>query len=159
MTLENILRVLAVFLPALATGALLVNWIGLARAMVRLSARAYTELHQATNRTFDPYMPIVVISAALGGAVLAALSPGLRSLSGQVAMLGALCYAATLPLSLTTNLRINKQVASWSVENPPADWSELRARWVRFHILRTLISVPALLFCTISALLESGAET
>jgi hypothetical protein len=36
--------------------------------MSRLSsASAYVEFHQATNKTFDPYMPIVVVGALLGG--------------------------------------------------------------------------------------------
>jgi hypothetical protein len=124
----SILRVMTLFIAALATGALMVNWIGLARAMLRLSsASAYVGLHQATNRTFDPYMPTVVIGALLGGVVLAALSPGLRSPSGQLAVLGALCYAAVMMTSLSTNVRINRQVARWSASNPPNDWAVLRA--------------------------------
>lgn len=54
----------------------MVNWIGLGRAMSRLSASTYVEFHQATNHTFDPYMPIVVLGALLGGIVLASFSPG-----------------------------------------------------------------------------------
>src|SRR5215467_3738106 len=75
-----VVRLVALFLAALATGGLMVNWIGLARAMARISsAAAYTEFHQATNRTFDPYMPIVVSSAIVGGVALAAVSPGVHS--------------------------------------------------------------------------------
>src|SRR5690242_13487672 len=107
MSAACILRVIALFFAALATGALIVVWIGLARAMMRLSSAAYVELHQATHRTFDPYMPIVVNAAILGGGVLALLSPGLRALQGQFAVLGALCFAAVLLLSLSTNVRMN----------------------------------------------------
>ena len=39
--------------------------------MSRLSASTYVEFHQATNHTFEPYMPIVVNGAILGGVVLA----------------------------------------------------------------------------------------
>jgi hypothetical protein len=68
MSAANILRLVVLFFAALVTGALMVNWIGLARAMARLSsASAYTEFHQASIETFDPYMPIVVIGALLGG--------------------------------------------------------------------------------------------
>ena len=42
---------------ALATGGLIVNSIGLGRAMSRLSV-SLIEFHLHTNRTFDPYMPI-----------------------------------------------------------------------------------------------------
>lgn len=67
--------------------------------MARLSsASAYTELHQATNRTFDPYMPIVVFGALFGGAALVALSSGAGSLSGGLAIAGICGYAAVLAI-------------------------------------------------------------
>lgn len=70
-----VVRLVALFLAALATGGLMVNSVGLARAMGRFSsAAAYTELHQATNRTFEPFMPIVVLGATAGGSALAASS-------------------------------------------------------------------------------------
>ena len=56
-------ELVVLLMAALATGALMVNWIGLGRAMSRLSVSTYVELHQATNHTFNPYMPIVVVGA------------------------------------------------------------------------------------------------
>jgi Domain of unknown function (DUF1772) len=154
MFTETIVRLIALLLAALATGGLTVNWIGLARAMARLSsASAYTEFHQASNQTFDPYMPIVVCGAILGGVALAALSPGLSSASGQLALLGAFCYATVIAISLATNIRINKSVARWSMRSPPEDWALVRARWIRFHIVRTLVSLPALVLYLLSSML------
>src|SRR5918999_1783829 len=92
--MEQILQLIVVFLAALATGGLMVNWIGLVRAMSSLSVSTYVEFHQATNHTFDPYMPIVVVGAVLGGIVLAILSGGIHSLSGELAIAGSVCYAA-----------------------------------------------------------------
>ena len=132
----------------------MVNWIGLARAMSNLSASTYAEFHQATNHTFDPYMPIVVMGASLGGIVLAILSRGIHSLSGELAIAGSVCYAAVIAIGVPTCVRINKQVARWSVQSPPDDWTLIRASWVRFHILRTLFSLPAFA-CYILACLVS----
>ena len=112
--------------------------------MSRLSASTYVEFHQATNHTFEPYMPIVVNGAILGGVVLAAISPGIHSAAGALAVAGAICYAAVIAITLPTNLRINNLIARWSIEAPPKNWTTVRARWIRFHILRTLISVPGL---------------
>ena len=42
--------------------------------MAQLSPSTYVELHQSTNRTFDPYMPVVVVGAIVGGVVLAVAS-------------------------------------------------------------------------------------
>jgi uncharacterized membrane protein len=132
----------------------MVNWIGLGRAMSRLSVSTYVEFHQATNRTFHPYMPIVVVGAILGGIVLAIPSQGIHSFSGDLAIAGSICYVAVLAIALSTNVRINKKIARWSVESPPDDWASTRASWVRFHIVRTLFSLPGLA-CYILACLVS----
>jgi Domain of unknown function (DUF1772) len=135
--------VLAVLLSAaLATGGLVVNWIGLGRAMSRLSASAYVELHQHTNRTFDPYMPIVVVGALAGGVALTMMY-GVHSIPGQLAAAGAVCCALVIIIGVPTCVRINHQIASWSIRNPPREWAQTRARWIRFHIIRTLFSVLA----------------
>jgi uncharacterized membrane protein len=120
--------------------------------MSRLSVSTCVEFHQATNDACDPYMPIVVVGALLGGIVVAILSPGIHSLSGKLAVAGSVCYAAVLAISQRTNVRINKQVARWSVQSPPDDRTLIRARWVRFHIVRTLFSLPALACCILACL-------
>jgi len=127
---------------ALATGGLIVNWIGLGRAMSRLSVSAYVEFHQHTNHTFEPYMPIVVVGALAGGIALA-VRYGIHSISGQLAAAGAVCYALVIMITLRTNLRMNHQIESWSIQNPPQGWAQMRARWLRFHVIRALFSVPA----------------
>lgn len=154
MSIEMVLRLIALLFAALSTGGLMVNWIGLTRAMARItSASAYTEFHQASSRTFDPYMPIVTFGALFGGVALAILSSGLHSVSGQLAILGAVCYAAVLAISLSTNVRTNKRIAGWSIQSPPDEWRAIRAGWIRYHILRTLVSVPGLICYILSGLL------
>jgi uncharacterized membrane protein len=89
-------------------------------------------------------MPIVVVGALLSGIVLAILPPGAHSPSGELAVAGSVCYVAVLAIALSTEVRINKQIARWSLQSPPDDWRSIRASWVRFHILRTLFSLPGL---------------
>jgi hypothetical protein len=83
--MQQVLQLAVVVFAALATGGLMVNWIGLGRAMSRLSASTCVEFHQATNHTFNPYMPIVVVGALLGGIVLAIFPPGMFCLSAGTA--------------------------------------------------------------------------
>jgi uncharacterized membrane protein len=138
----NSLVLIVLLFAALATGGLMVNWIGLGRAMSRLSVSAYVEFHQHTNRTFDPYMPTVVIGA-LAGDVALAVTSGVHSIPGQLAAAGAVCYALVIIIGVPTCVRINHQIAAWSIQNPPREWAQMRARWIRFHVIRTLFSVPA----------------
>jgi uncharacterized membrane protein len=136
------LDLIVLLIAALATGGLMVNWVGLARAMAPLSPSTYIEFHQSTNRTFDPYMPIVVIGAVAGGIALAVAS-GIHTASGRLSAVGVVCYVAVIAIGVPTCVRMNKQVARWSIGNPPGDWAAVRARWIRFHVIRTLFSVPA----------------
>jgi Domain of unknown function (DUF1772) len=156
MGVELVIRLVALLLAALATGGLMVNWIGLARAMARVSSpSAYTEFHQATNLTFDPYMPIVVFGALCGGIALAVVSSGVGSASGRLAISGAACYAVVIVISLSTNVRTNKLIAGWSIQSPPDNWKAIRAGWIRWHLLRTLVSVPGLVCYILSGLLSA----
>ncbi|WP_263355040.1 DUF1772 domain-containing protein [Acidicapsa acidisoli] len=140
--MENSFVLIVLLLASLATGGLIVNWIGLGCAMSRLSASSYVEFHQHTNCTFDPYMPIVVIGALAGGVALAVIY-GVHSISGRLAAAGAVCYALVIIIGVPTCVRINHQIASWSIQNPPSHWAQTRVRWIRFHVIRTLFSVPA----------------
>jgi uncharacterized membrane protein len=149
--MEKSLVLIVLLFAALATGAMVVNWIGLGRAMSQLSVSAYIEFHQHTNRTFDPYMPIVLIGALAGGVALAVMY-GIRSIAGQLAAAGAVCYALVIVIGVPTCVRINHQIASWSIENPPREWAQTRTRWIRFHVIRTLFSVPAFAFYVLAAL-------
>ena len=119
--------------------------------MSRLSVSAYIEFHQHTNNTFDPYMPIVVVGAVAGGVALAVMY-GVHSISGQLAAAGAACYALVIIIGVPTCVRINHQIASWSIRNPPREWAQVRARWIRFHVIRTLFSVPAFAVYVLAAM-------
>jgi hypothetical protein len=121
--METSLVLIVLLFAALATGGLIVNWIGLGRAMSRLSVSAYIEFHQHTNRTFDPYMPIVVIGALAGGVALV-VKYGVHSIPGQLAAAGAVCYALVIIIGLPTCVRINHQIARWSIQNPPPEWAQ-----------------------------------
>jgi uncharacterized membrane protein len=153
--METSFVLIVLLFAALATGGLFVNWIGLGRAMSRLSVSAYIEFHQQTNHTFDPYMPIVVVGALAGGVALAVIY-GVHSIPGQLAAAGAVCYALVIIIAVSTNVRINHQIASWSIQNPPREWARMRAQWIRFHVIRTLFSVPAFVVYVLAAMLNTS---
>ncbi|MGC2280675.1 MAG: DUF1772 domain-containing protein, partial [Candidatus Acidiferrales bacterium] len=76
--------------------------------------------------------------------------------AGQLAAVGAVCYALVIVIGVPTNVRINHQIESWSIQNPPRDWAQVRTRWIRFHIIRTLFSVPAFAVYALAAMSTPG---
>src|SRR5215472_2729746 len=155
--MESLVVLIVLLFAALATGGLMVSWIGLGRAMSRLSASTYVEFHQHTNRTFDPYMPIVVIGALAGGVALAVMY-GVYSTPGQLAAAGAVCYALVIVIGVPTCVRINHHIASCSIQNPPREWAQMRPRWIRFHVIRTLFSVPAFIIYLLAVMSNTSHQ-
>ncbi|WP_183769132.1 DUF1772 domain-containing protein [Tunturibacter empetritectus] len=102
-------------------------------------------------------MPIVVVGALAGGIALG-VRYGINSTSEQLAAAGAVGYALVLVITLPTNLRINHQIESWSIQNPPREWAQTRARWIRFHVIRTLFSVPAFAIYVLAVMSNTGHQ-
>jgi uncharacterized membrane protein len=82
----------------------------------------------------------------------------IENVRGQLAAAGAVCYALVILITVPTNLRINKQIAHWSIQNPPREWAQMRARWLRFHVIRTLFSVPALAVYLLAAVSNTSHQ-
>jgi hypothetical protein len=53
MRLMHTCELIVLLIGALATGRLMVNWAGLARAIAQLSPSTYVELHQIESRLLD----------------------------------------------------------------------------------------------------------
>ena len=106
--MENSFVLIVLLFAALATGGLVVNWIGLGRAMSRLSVSAYVEFHQAANRTTNHH-----------------------------------------PTHKSPHQPSNRVLV---IQNPPQEWAQVRARWIRFHAIRTLFSVPAFAVYVLAAI-------
>ena len=108
--MEHALQLAVLVFAALATSGLMVDWMGLGRARSRLSVSTYVEFRQATDHSFDPYMPIVVVGVLLGSVALAIFSHEIRSLSGELAIAGSICYVGFLTIAFSTNVRVDKQI-------------------------------------------------
>jgi uncharacterized membrane protein len=140
------LQVLSILLTGLVAGGLaFMDWV-VARAWRTLPARSYVALHQALNRTAEPYMPMLAATSIVGATVL--LFSWLASgalLSAALAGVTTLGLIAFVLVTARGNVPINRRVATWSASAPPLYWAVLRDRWIRLHRLRTLAAVTAFL--------------
>jgi hypothetical protein len=109
--------------------------------------------------TFDPYMPIAVVGHRWVVLCSRFFLQGFIRSPASWPLLDPVCYVAVLAIALSTNVRINKQIACWSVQILPDDRMLLRATWVRCHIVRTLFSLLALACCILVSLLDDSPCT
>jgi len=50
----------------------------------------------------------------------------------------------TLLITVMIEVPIDNQIKRWTVSTIPSDWELLRARWDKFHTLRTFTSIASL---------------
>ena len=116
--MEPVLRLVVVFFAALATGGLMVNWIGLGRAMSRLSVLAMlNSIKPPTTRAIPPCRSWLWAQRWMALCSQLFLQGFIR-FPGNWPLLGLSVMPQSWRLALPTNLRINKQVARWSVQSP-----------------------------------------
>jgi uncharacterized membrane protein len=147
----KIARFVNLFLVALLAG-LLVGVFIVELALLEVSASVYTAVEKPKHELFEPIMP-VVNTLVIGSGLLVVLSL-MRDRKTWVFGLTALGVVCTIALTTTTllvNVPINSEIINtWSVNDPPTDWTQVRDRWNLFHAVRTVLAVAAL-FCLLLA--------
>jgi uncharacterized membrane protein len=123
-------------------------------ALRTLSLQDYFVAERALTFQYPKGM-LVLMPAAVGSCLAAlALSPHRESASFRLTLAGTACLIGMLGTTLA-ELPLNKRTRQASLESPPADWLELRARWERFNQLRTLCEVAGWGFLYLAALAEA----
>jgi uncharacterized membrane protein len=136
---------LAVLLVGLIAGLLVGTAIDHHRLTV-LDAAAWTAARQSIDGVFSRLLPwwwnttlILLFFAAYlnrGRSRWLFLSAGLLLLFGIV-------------ITVVIEVPINKQIASWTSTTVPANWMDLRDRWLAFHNVRSAAGVLAFVFALI----------
>ncbi|MBA2362066.1 MAG: DUF1772 domain-containing protein [Chloroflexia bacterium] len=64
----------------------------------------------------------------------------------------------TFILSILINAPINRaQQHKWDPQNPPENWVQMRDRWTKSHVVRSVFAVVSLA-CNVLAWQQSGSE-
>jgi hypothetical protein len=132
----------ALIFAGLAAGGLVFMYAVVTRATLTLSGSSYTATHQATARTASPYMTgITVVGTVTAVALLAALWRDGQSVAAGFVAAAVVAALGVIAISVSLSVPMNRQIAKWDIENPPADWARVRTRWMHVHLSRTVTSV------------------
>lgn len=115
-----------------------------------LPADGALAFRSAAGRRLGAVMPPWYIATVVLAAVMTVL---LRSsVAGVLSGTATALFAATVVLSVTVLVPINNRVKAWSQGDHPADWRHQVRRWDRWHLLRVLLCIAALVLLTTAAL-------
>ncbi len=131
-------RPVANALTAVLVGALLVTW--LSEAALATSSELWVEYHQAVTPAYTRALP------PIGGlALLAAVGASRVSRVNRRLVLAAItCLCIGLGITLVVHVPINADIASWRPVEPPAEWQQVRGRWLAAHVVRSALTIGAL---------------
>ena len=127
---------------ALFTGTLFGIWMGSNPA--KLSAAAYVELMQNTIRQLGPVMQVLGPLSIILTITLAILSKERRERYLLFAAAGFIIVTAII--TFVVNQPVNAELMTWTVDEQPANWMELRDRWWSGHVARSLTAIAGLVF-------------
>jgi hypothetical protein len=106
----------------------------------RLPLRAYAVDFRRSLRKADPALPILLVISGIGAGSFASLSGGSARM---LALAGIALLAVVLVSSLILAEPINSQFRRVPEGTVPECADELRRRWRRFHVVRTVLAVSA----------------
>jgi disulfide bond formation protein DsbB len=140
-TLLDLIRTAATVLLGLYAGG--VFFVVLAPSLRRLPGDAYVRYWQSLNTDYARAMPPMLLTCLALMVATCALSYRHGRLVFGLGTVAVLLTAATIVLTVTQMEPLNRLADTWDPTQLPADWAEVRQRWLTLHTARTVIAVLA----------------
>ncbi|TDW19652.1 anthrone oxygenase family protein [Kribbella kalugense] len=100
----------------------------------------YTQVRLVELDSLDKLASATLIPAMITAVVLAFRVKGIDR---QIVLSAVALLVVVFVTTFVINLPINSDQTSWSVQNPPSDWSSVRDRWQLAHAVRTVVALLA----------------
>ncbi|MBO8198045.1 DUF1772 domain-containing protein [Streptomyces smyrnaeus] len=143
MGVDAVLGVAVLLGSGVTAGVLFAVALSVLPALFAMETGTYVHAHKLLGRNWDPTMPVVVLTSTVLAAALAFVAD-----DASARVLFAVAAVLSLGVSAVShlaNVPINRRVKA--VTDPtalPHDWEDPRPLWRRWHLLRTALSLVAL---------------
>jgi uncharacterized membrane protein len=137
----DLLSVFVVVTSGVIAGVLFGFAVSVLPAFSAMPTGRYVYSAELIGRNWDPMMPIIVLSSLVADVVLVVVGPAGTTIPLFIA--GSVLLLGVSVVSHYCNVPINHQVKKIDPDNIPADWHDPRPLWRRFHLLRTVLAVLA----------------
>jgi uncharacterized membrane protein len=131
---------LALFLLMLVAGVFWGPWFALTRSLRVFSAEEFIKITRTLSTNIGPGMRFLLPGTIVVTGVAAALFPDKQSMAFYLAIASPVLLAVSLIVTVAVEVPIVKTVEQWTAATLPADWAAKRDRWLKFHIIRVVVS-------------------
>lgn len=137
-----VLGVLALLGSGTTAGVLFAVALSMVPALAAMPVDRYVYAHQMLGRHWDPTMPAIVLLSTVLDLLLAVFAHDTGDRVPYV--VAAVALFGVSVVSHLCNVPINRRLNALDPADIPADWSDPRPVWRRWHLLRTCLAFVAL---------------
>jgi uncharacterized membrane protein len=151
LPMPQVLTLLPIATSGIAAGVFAGTVLGGVPLLLALPPDRYIHAHRFLATRYDPFMPVTLACTALLDLVLAAST---HTVAGHLLYgLAAALVLATMVVSVSKTVPINKWVLSLTAETLPDDWArhDPRDQWKRWNLVRTTLTAGGLLVNLVAA--------
>jgi uncharacterized membrane protein len=145
-------ELISIVLSALTVGMFHGPWIALSRSMKTFSPEFFLEIVDRMNSNMAPVMTVL-----MPGTMLSIIPVMLSSYRQQptvfyLSAAALLFFLIALLVTVVVEVPIVQQIVTWTPSTLPANWQQLRDRWMRFHVVRVIAGIASLVLLLVAAI-------
>jgi uncharacterized membrane protein len=145
-------QLISIVLSTLTVGMFHGPWIALSRSMKTFSPEFFLEIVDRMNRNMAPVMTVLMPGTMLAIIPVLLFSYRQQAMVFYLSAVALLLFLIALLVTVVIEVPIVQQIVTWTPSTLPANWQQLRDRWMRFHVVRVIAGMASLIFLLVAAI-------
>jgi uncharacterized membrane protein len=146
-------ELISIVCSALMAGMFYGPWAALSRSMRTFTPEVFLAIVDRMNRNMAPVMTVLMPATLM--AMIPVLLGSFRTHPQIFSFYGAafVLFLVATAVTVLVELPLVNEMVSWKAASLPANWQQVRDRWVRFHVIRVVAGMVSLLLLLIAVIL------
>ena len=149
--LQKIILLINILTWSVIAGQSYMYIIALANVSKALDAPSYIQFRQLTDQNFMAKYKWVVYKAMVMTPLLCIVTASQAGIVFICSLVTLVMLILDLVFTVRGNLPINKLINTWTMDNYPADWEQVRAKWLSVYAKRQVVTIAGFISLVVAA--------
>jgi uncharacterized membrane protein len=149
-----ILYIIAICLLMLVTGVFFGMWLAISRSYHLFSVDELNRIAKVIIKNLAVPMRFLSMGCLLFVALSAFYYPDKNSFFFYLIIISFISTLSALLITVLIEVPINNQIITWTSENAPANWEEIRNRWQFYNVVRTIAALIGFILFVIASVIK-----
>lgn len=150
----QLVEFLSLFILMLVTGIFWGPWFSLHRSLNRFSKGEFLKIVNTLAANLAVPMRFLMPVCILLLGLFICFYPIKSSIGFYVLILSFLLTLSALLITVLVEISFVKQMQEWTENTMPFTWEKIRDNWVKYHVIRTFLSIGSFACLAISILMQ-----